>query len=175
MFLTSAILQRALTYSSTATSYAAVAAKTAEPVSVDSSTPTGNTAVMKSNGASLYLMPFGTDAANEAFGVRLVGWRKLTGVDGSTPLWVPTHLGDVTCTLGTSVGVASQLVINTEYFADTLALVSGGWADIKLIQTASDLPAAILVPSKGFNYIQALFDLDTAASANLLWGVVPEV
>lgn len=177
MFPTATILQRALTNASTASSFAAVATKTAEPATVDTTTPNaeGNTAVFKSSGQSLYLMPFGTDAADETFSIRLVGWKKLTGGDGVTPLWVPTHLGDVNVTLGSSVGVAGGIVTDSQYFADTLALASGGWADIKLIQTAGNLPAAIIVPSKGFEYIQALFDSTGAASMNLLWGAIPEL
>lgn len=175
MFPQATILRRALAYSSTSTAFQSVVPTTTAPASVDSDSPSGNRAVMESGGSSLFIVPIGTDAADETYSIRLIAWKKLTGAEGTTPLWIPIHLGDINVTLGSATGISGGLVGNSELFADTLALASGAWSAITLIQPAGNLPAAFIVPSKGFAHIEAVFDSTGAASMNLLWGPVPEL
>ncbi len=173
-FPTASPLRRLLVNSSTATSFptAPQGATQTQPATVDSGTPTGNYGVVPSGGSDLLFIPFGSDADTETFAMRFIAWRKLTGAETTTPMYIPMHLGDVTVTLCPASGIASGLVTDLELFADTLALVSNGWGDIKLIQPGGDRPASIVIPSLGFDLVSVLFDLTGAASANALWGPI---
>jgi hypothetical protein len=135
---------------------------------------TGNLGVVASGGSDLLFVPFGTDADTKTFSMRFFAWRRLTGAEGVAPLFIPLHLGDVTVALCPATGIANGLVLNTEFFADTLAVVTNGWSDIKVISPALDNPASIIVPSKGFEFVSVVFDLTGATAANALYGPIVE-
>lgn len=109
------------------------------------------------------LLPFGTDAADEIFAMRVTGWSRVSG------LWVPVTLAELTCTLGTTTGVASYTPANTRYFADTLAIVTGtAGQGVAITSPADNSIAHAIVDLKGCEKVEVTFDLDTAAGANCL-------
>lgn len=116
---------------------------------------------------TLKLVPFGTDAANEAFNLRVIGWKKVG------TLWVPVNLAEVTATLGAAVGVSGEDVTDNDFFADTLVIVTGT-ADVNVTLTtpADDSIAHFLVDIQGFAKVEILFDRDTAATANCLYALL---
>lgn len=142
---------------STSTSFSAKSSTTTEP--------TGD-GVVKSSGSRMKLVFFGTDADNETFDARVIGWRKLYGTD----LWVSSHIVTVSCTLSSSLpGVAGETISDTEYQADTITLSSGD-PSAEIIQGVSDLIAAsLIIYPNGEEKIEVLFDLTGAASANALY------
>lgn len=71
------------------------------------------------------LMAIGVGSDNDVFALRVWGWSRVGSGNGPAGIiWVPAMLGEITCTLSTFVGVASSPVLNTERFADTMALVA---------------------------------------------------
>lgn len=114
----------------------------------------------------LKLIPFGTDAADETFVLLVTGW-EYTG-----DLWVPVTLCEVTCTMGTKTGVASKTVVNTEYFADTLAIVgTSGNSNVsfEMLSPADNTIASILVDTKGCHKVQVSAKAGTGVNGNALF------
>lgn len=76
---------------------------------------------------NMIVLPYGLGADEDAFSLRIIGWRHLgegPGQGNPNWIWAPTTLVEVACVLGTSVGVAGAQVLNTEAFADTITIVS---------------------------------------------------
>lgn len=117
--------------------------------------------------AKLKLVPFGTDADNETFTMRAVGWNQVG------TLWVPTVLWESLCTLSTAVGVAAASVINTEFFCDTIAATTAGMGvanvDNVITSPADDTPAHVVIDCRGSQRVQVIFALGTGAGANALY------
>jgi len=113
---------------------------------------------------------YGTDAANETFDARILGWRKvITESDGTaTALWVPTIIAQVACTLSTFTGVSGAVVTNTEFFCDTLAVTLANTLQVQVNSQTNDTPGNVLVNTVGYNKLEVLFDMGTAASGNAL-------
>lgn len=112
------------------------------------------------------LIPFGTDAADETFVILVTGW-SYTG-----DLWVPSTLCEVTCTMGTKTGVAAKTVINTEYFADTLALVGtsgNSGVSVELLSPADNTIAHLVIDVKGNRYVQVSAKAGTGVNGNALY------
>lgn len=127
---------------------------------------------LTSNG--LQLMPFGK-AATGTYVLYVYGLRWLasrTGDSGKT-LWVPYLLASFNVTLGTMAGVDGTPVDSTNVFATTIALIAGT-ANVsnEIVSPASNLPAHIMVDTKGSKYIKTVFDLTTATEANALFARV---
>lgn len=101
---------------------------------------------------------------NETFTARIEGWSHLGG------LWIPTPLLALTLTQGTSVGVAGQDVLNTNYFADTLVADTAYTSAYELVQaaTADNSIAMLKVDTAGFEIVQVRLAKGTNASANAL-------
>ncbi len=72
----------------------------------------------------LRVLPYGLGANNDAFSLRVIGWRRIASATPQLTLWVPTVLCEVACTMGQSVGIAASPVLNTEAFCDTITIVS---------------------------------------------------
>lgn len=116
------------------------------------------------------IVAYGTDAADETFAMRVIGWRRL-GNDPETLLWVPVTLTEITCTLGASTGVAGREVVATEFFADTMAFVAGKGAEgenLRLLSPADDTIAHVEVALQGFAKLEITFDMVLGASGNAL-------
>lgn len=153
-----------LTSNSTAASFTALAATATEPTGAGViDLPLTGDAV----NSFLQLIFFGAGADNSTFDARVSGWSKVD------TLWVPTPLVEVSCTLGAAVGVASQAVLDTERFADTLSLaaaysgLAGSLATV--VSPAGDLVARLLLDLQGFRKFQVQFDMTGATSGNAIY------
>lgn len=122
--------------------------------------------VVRSPPNHVVVLPFGTDANDEAFDCRLIGWRSLS-TQGSL---YPIHLGTVTATLSSSLTSLSGETPNgtSDLLADTLTASSGS-SNLDIVEGVTDqVPAHALVDARGCELVELLFALDTAASANAL-------
>ncbi|MFN4894202.1 MAG: hypothetical protein ACK5HO_00275 [Pseudomonadota bacterium] len=110
------------------------------------------------------VVPFGDGADNSTFDLRVIGWKPT-----ELGLWVPTLLAQAACTLSAALGVAATEVLNTQRFADTIALTQVlANVDSKLSSPANDTIASFQVETRGSVYLEILFDLGTATGANAL-------
>lgn len=89
----------------------------------------------------IMIKPFGLDAADKTFAIRLWGIEEGIGLVDSTntPCWEPTLLAEVAVTLGAAVGAAGSLVGASDLYADTLVLTYGIANDNLLMTGATDL------------------------------------
>lgn len=154
----STIFQRALATNSTASAFTAKI-----PVAVE---PSG-TGIFKMENpipTFLQLVPFGTDANDETFDFRLYGWTRIH----SERIWVPQLLADVSVTLG---NMSAAVIAASTFLADTLTYNDGPPAGPfqSLIDAQEDLPASVMVHTRGCEYIEFDFDMVLAASGNVLW------
>lgn len=117
----------------------------------------------------LLLLPYGGDAENETFKLRVIGWKATTN-----GLWVPTILAELTCTLGTATGVDGSDVENEMFFADTLVLAAGYSSDaVRVTSPANNTVARALVDLEGHRKVEVTFDRNgSAASCNALYALL---
>lgn len=122
------------------------------------------------------LMPFGTDANNETFALRLWGWSKLhsPGITGHD-YWVPFIIADLAIVLGNIAGIGSG-----EFLADTLTITKASGEDWfrNTVATENDTPANIILHLRGARKIEFDFDLAGAlegAAMNCYWRVLDQV
>jgi len=131
----------------------------------------------------LQLMPFGNGADNDAFSLKVVGWRRVVPVEAaSRQLWVPLELAVVACTLSTQVGLAGAAVTDADRFADTIAITREATvtADttregtVWLWSPGSNLGAAVVsVPVAGFEAVELQFDQTTGTpTMNALYALL---
>jgi hypothetical protein len=107
------------------------------------------------------LVPYGTGDADDVFAMRVIGWRRV-GFDPLTDLWVPVVLAELTCTMSATTGVAGTPVVATEFFVDTLALVTGNDdISIDIVSPTGDEIAHAVVDLKGFQKVEITFDMTT--------------
>jgi hypothetical protein len=119
----------------------------------------------------MQIIPFGTDANDETFDMRVWGWSKTRD---ATPIWVPQMLLDLTITLG---NIAATDVGASHFLADTIVVNEGpaaGDAWYSLITTADDTPASILMHLRGCELIEFDWDAVTAASVNCFFRMMSE-
>lgn len=127
----------------------------------------GNIAVH--NGVAL--IPYGLGDENDVFAMRIIGWKRV-GTVAATLLWIPVTLAELTCTMGTSVGVAAMTILNTERFCDTIVLVTGNDdVSIDIVSPADNTIAHVMMDVKGFKKLEVCFDMTTGSptSANCLY------
>lgn len=110
------------------------------------------------------LAPFGTNANNGAFNMRLWGWIKVDTSD----LWIPYKLLELAVTLG---NIDASEIGTDHFMADTISITNGD-SDAPLINPADDTGATILVHHRGAQYMEFDFDLTTAAAANCYWSLM---
>jgi len=107
----------------------------------------------------VHLLPIGSDAANEAFSMRVWAWTP----DSGGVYW-PTLLIEVAVTLG-DIDAGDHA---TNYkMADTITRTYGD-ASARIISDGNDLPAWIVLDTVGAHYIEFDFDKDTAAAMNVI-------
>lgn len=115
------------------------------------------------------LVFFGTDAANETAIARVTLWHKVDGAGVSNvPLYVPTHLIDVTCTLGAKTGVSGHTVSNSHLFVDTIVAATTQPDSVEILSPAGDLIASMTIDACGARFLQVQFKLGTGAAAGVL-------
>lgn len=139
----------------------------------------------------LLLHPYGTGDDNDVFDMRVVGWRRAgAGTPGTPAVFLPTVLGQFTCTMSAAVGVAGAFMVATERFADTIinhatistameryiGTDSGGaqtMGNILINSPENNLIASIEMRTKGCELIEVTFDMTTGdpAGANALYGL----
>lgn len=146
---------------STATSFASKVPTETEP--------TGTGVIARGSAwtrREMQLLFYGTDAADEDFNFRAIGWsRDSTGV-----LWIPVQICTLAVTLGATQGPADGTVIDDDYFfADTIAVTdyNSGLADV--LSPEDDTVANIILRTQGFQKLEFLYDRVGAASCNCLY------
>ena len=107
-------------------------------------------------------------ADNVTFKARVIGWKYVS------TLYVPVVLAEVTCTASAVVGIAAAAVLNTERFADTIALASGYPADSSRVYSPTgDVVGHLIVDLEGCNLIEVTFNMNgSATSANALYAAL---
>lgn len=147
----------------TASSFATIAPTVTLPASHEAN----GVAIISPGKSVLKLAFFGTDAANEAFDVKIVAWSKI--ISGTTGEFIPTPLAHLTLTIGAATGAASGVVGGTSMlFVDTIASTYATDA-INILSPGDDLPAMVELAHTGAQYIGLYFNRDTAASANAIY------
>lgn len=172
--------QKVRSVNATATSFASKVPTLTEP-SGDAGSATGASVIdlcPGGNGVSqasrLVLVPYGTGDADDVFAMRVIGWRCL-GRGATTAIWIPVILAELTCTMSAVTGVAGGAVSATEYFCDTIALVSGNDdISIDIVSPTGDVIAHAAMDLKGFQKIEFQFDMTTnnPTGANCLIALV---
>lgn len=127
--------------------------------------------------AKAMFWPIGVGADNDAYSLRVIGWRRLGNgaVTGFQTIWVPSIIAEVSCTLSGAVGVANSPVLATERFADTITIVaarqlvaidtdSAGAASrgtVQILSPTNDTPGFFTAELCGCEKIELLFDQTT--------------
>lgn len=113
----------------------------------------------------LQLVPYCTAANDITFDFRVFGWNKVAGLS----IWVPQLLIDVSVVAG---NMAGTVILANSFMADTLT-VNDGPADNGLwrsiIDCQEDLPASIVIHTRGCQYIEFDFDATGATAMNVLF------
>lgn len=112
----------------------------------------------------------GLGANNDAFSVRILGWTRIGSGPNAGTLWFPTIIAEFTCVMGNFIGVAGSPVLDTEFFADTIAPVAARIRDRKIaagtslnsnydiLSPANDTPGHVIMPIRGFEKLEFIFD-----------------
>lgn len=113
---------------------------------------------------NVILVPYGIGSDNNTMSMRVINWKEISG------LWIPLIVCEVACTLSTSVGVAANAVLNTERFADTIALTYGNAGiDCQVFSPANNTPGHVTVDAKGATILEVIFSRGgSATSCNAL-------
>lgn len=159
---------RCLVTDSTASSYTDPVAQAAAP-SADGVVDVAGVYGQVAN--QILLKPFGTGNAAQTFNLRIHGWSKT-----ASGLWTPETLLELTCTLGTKVGVAGHSVLATNKFCDTVvgATTPVGLANVTsfLLSPTGNLFGTARFFLQGCRYFQVEVKVGTAAGGNALWRAV---
>lgn len=162
--------RRLTTTNSTATSHASVVPTTTEPAET-----TAGVVNLKTRGAwctdgahtsdLVMIQPYGSDANNENYAMRVYGWSKLADADDSDMhgLWVPMLLVECTVTLG---NIAATTLGANNFMADTVTIDKGNGALHTASSPTGDLPAYLVVDPLGSHYLQFTFDIDSSGTAS---------
>lgn len=128
--------------------------------------------------SKLKIIGFGTDAGDETFLLKVIGWNYLRNQSQNQHnLWVPVPIFQGTFTLGTAAGIANTGIGSSNLFADTIAITleptltadvtRGGISE--LVSPANNTVAHVIISLCGFQKIEIDFDRNSsAASANAL-------
>ncbi len=172
MTVTAYPLRRALTANSAATSFTAkipVAVKPSGSGVFDLFDRDLGLAVETYMPRGIQIIPFGTDANDETFDLRVWGWSKVHLTD----LWIPQMLLDLSVTLG---NIAATAIGADHFLADTIVVNEGSaeTTSTDLLSTADDTPASVILNLRGCQLIEFDFDLTGAAACNCYFRPVDE-
>ena len=169
-------LRKALATNSTATEFTAQTPTATEPSGDGVFKLTDSKYGVGVNGKvpdRLFLQPYGGNASNDIFNMRLWGYSKTHLPDFSDAyVYVPILLGEWACTLG---NISSTALGTNMLLVDTLVLTYGDANERTLGNTvaspANDVAGArAIVFTQGVEYIKFDFDMDTGGdAANCLW------
>ncbi len=119
--------------------------------------------VSNSTPSHIWVLPYGANAANETFLMRIWGWNY----DPTAGLWVPNLLALLTCTLG---NIAAASLGTDNFVCDTLVLTSGSSTEVVVTSPANDTPAHATVNMLGATHVEFDFGLNSSSeSNNALW------
>lgn len=109
--------------------------------------------------------PYGTDANDETFSLRLWGWSK---TQDSTPLYIPTLITELAVTLG---NISAAAIGANHFMADTITVTDGAaeGPGRSVISPEGDVGASALIHLLGCRYIEFAFMLGTGAAMNAYW------
>ena len=145
---------------------------------------------------SIIGLPIGLGAANDAFDMKVVGWRQIGAGEDKNQLWLPTTIASLTCTVGAMTGIAGTPVLNTELFCDTIVpksatgLGTSCWVrpsidatpaatyrgSLLLWSPADDSIAAFAVPTLGCQRVEFIFDQVTnTPTMNVLFALAGDL
>lgn len=115
------------------------------------------------------IKPYGFGSDNNTFKVRIWGWTKCPGIQGSLQdFWDPTLLAELLCTLDAGVpGVAGTRVLNTMFFTDTISLTYGN-ANVSIdvnSPAATTLAGHVQLALKGSQKLECTFDINSSATS----------
>ena len=165
-------LRKALETNSTATSFTAKIPTTTAPTGTGVFDLTDSTYGMGVNGCVpeyLMLLPYGGNDNDETFSMRLWGWSRTIGAEG-TALWVPQLLVELAVTLSSSSGAA---IGTGMLMADTLVATYGITDEkilgVSLMAPANNVPAAAWVNLRGCQRIEFDFDSTGNDAQNCFW------
>lgn len=167
----SKLWQKAFVENSTATAFAALAPQTTPLIDADGVKARPGIHSLEKTGSLvdsiLVVQPFGADADNEDFQLKVTRWTTLWN-DGN-PIYVPSAPFIVLCTLG---DIPAPGLGADNFLADTIVSVRGD-ATAKIISGANNEPAEFWIDLGGAEFIEFEVDKDAgsseAASANALW------
>lgn len=117
------------------------------------------------------LVIFGAGTAGNTGEVRVFLWHRVSGPGSSPPLYFPTQLLDLTVTLGGAVGVASENVLNTDKFCNTITASTNTTTaskDISSPATTNGIAKADF-DLFGASHVQVLVGVTTMTSINALF------
>lgn len=134
----------------------------------------------------MHLMPYGLGSDNDVFSVRIVGVRRIGEhlADGRSQ-FMREILAVLSCTISGAVGVAGGQVLNTERFADAIAITNEGTytanttraGTITLYNMTADTPAHVVLPLLNHEALEFEWDQTTNTptmnalySFSNLWG-----
>lgn len=115
---------------------------------------------------------FGAGSDTNTFSCRVIGWSCVAqapgglALGGRPVLWVPTVLVEVQATLSVQVGIAGSSALNTDRFADTIALTgttANAGQGVEIVSPANDTIAHLVVDLKGAQKLE--FSFTTGGSA----------
>lgn len=162
--------RRALVNNSTDANYQlTIAPTTTKPTTSDSSSsPATNYFVGPLSGSELHILPFGINAANEQFQIRVNFWRSIINAAGGTAstLWTPHQVGSFDITVGTAVGAVGATVLDTEFFADIITETGSTWDDtiVQAIISQANILTEIKLNTQGWELFSVEFDIDILAT-----------
>lgn len=161
--------RKALTTSATDTSFLSKIPTGTEPTGAGVHDIHGGVGIMQ-NG--MIVVPFGIGSDNHTFDMRIIGWRCV-GRNAATAIWVPVIIAQLAVTLSAAVGIAGKTILNTERFADTLALTTGNDdVSIDVVSPTGDVIAHAVVDLKGFSKVEFTFDLGSGTDCNCLFALL---
>lgn len=120
--------------------------------------------------AWLHFIPYGLGSDDDVFSVNVVGVRRIAEpISDGRQQFVRELIAVLACTISSSVGIASGQVINTERFADTIAITKEGTytadvtrtGSIRLYSPANNSPASAMIPLVNFEGYELEWDQTT--------------
>jgi hypothetical protein len=143
---------------SAATSFTAKVATTTKPTGDGVIPASGFENTLPQQDDLLWFKPWGTNANNEDFHMRLWGWTVDTS---ATPQWEPSLILELVVTLGNIAASKGS----DSFDADTITLAKGD-STAKIISPANDLPGYVVVDVVGFHLLEFDFDINAGATAS---------
>jgi hypothetical protein len=121
----------------------------------------------------LVILPYAIGSNNNTFSVRVIGWMPTA--DSTTRIWIPVLLCELACTVSSSIpGVAAKDVLDTELFADTIAVTYGNAnVSVEVVSPAADVVAHAIVNIKSLPKVELSFTTGgSATSCNSLVAIL---